>query len=138
MAQAKHNLMPAPRQGNKVSRRGLLAAAPAFGFAGLIGAGAVPAIAATETPVMAMFREWQRLYEIERQVHEASETGSDDSTRAATDALIAIERQLIALPVQGPQDVLVKIAAVSCYGAFADALDQGEEVWAEVREMIAA
>ena len=58
--------------------------------------------------------------------------------RQSRDTAYGIERQLIALPVQGPQDVLVKIAAVSCYGAFADALDQGEEVWAEVREMIAA
>ena len=57
MAQAKHTPMPAADQGNTVSRRSFLAAAPALAVAG-----AGPAPAATETPVMALFREWTALW----------------------------------------------------------------------------
>ena len=53
MAQAKHNRAPA-----QINRRNILAAAPAFGLAGLM-AGAVPVAAQAETPVMRAYREWK-------------------------------------------------------------------------------
>lgn len=122
------------------NRRHLLSGIPAFGFGALIAAGATPvqvAAAPTETPVRKLFREWQRLYEIEKQVHEASPTGSDADTRAATEALMAIEKQMMEIPSTGAEDWMFKMSAISCFGIFPPE-SEDDPIWVEARALVAA
>lgn len=119
-----------------MNRRKLLTAAPAFGFAGLL-AGAVPAIADTETPVMRMFREWQPLSAW------LNGPDSNDVPEAEFDRIngerIDLENRIMDVPAQGPGDVLAKMLARTNYGED-EMLDSKHlpQVWAEARQMLAA
>lgn len=87
------------------------------------------------TPVMALFRAWQRLYDLEKQTHEASPTGSDASTRISTEALMVVEAQMIETPATGPEDWMAKMVATTCYGVFPHE-DEDHPVWQEARQLL--
>lgn len=122
-----HTSFHAPRQENTVSRRALLKAAPAFA---ILPAAAIPAQAATETPVMRLFREWRPLA--------AWLNGPDGAAAPEAEfnrvnlARLDLEDRMVAVPAQNAEDVLIKIATYTHFG-------EGEvptQVWPEVRAMI--
>lgn len=120
-----------------MNRRGLLTAAPAFGFAGLLAAGAVPAIAETETPVMRMFREWQPLA---AWLNGSKGQGAPEALlNRVNDQRIDLEDQMMEEPAQSAADVLAKMTARTHFGE--DEMMSAQhlpQVWAEARQMIAA
>lgn len=106
-------------------------------FAGAQAAGAVPAIAGTETPVMALFREWQSAAEWLN--------GPDGDALSEPDYLCAfaaldnLQHCIMAEPAQGPADVLAKMLAWTHFGE-TDLLTKAHmpDLWAEARQMAAA
>lgn len=93
-----------------MKRREILTIAPAAGVAAMM-AGAIPAQADKETPVMALFREWQAATD------RLEDLPYDD--HAFDVALIArreIEMKLIETPAQGAVDVLAKVCAWTRFG----------------------
>lgn len=134
MAKHCHTRLCAPRQGNTVSRRTLLSAAPAFAI--LPAVAVFPALAATETPILAMFREWVPM--------SAWLNGPDGQEAPAAQfdrvnaARIALEDRMMAEPAQGPMDVLAKMLARTHYGE--DDLMSAAllpQVWSEARAVVA-
>lgn len=117
---------------NFTTRRALLKAAPALALVG-----AVPAAASTDTPVMAMFREWKR---ISAEMHAAYAAKDDDAGDRACDARWAHEQILIHEPSQCEQDLLLKIIAWTDAGE--TDLEVGNPhlstVWSEMRALIGA
>ena len=115
-----------------MSRRALLKAAPTLA---LVGAGT--AAAETETPVTALFREWQRINE---EVHAAYAAEDDEAGERAQDARWACEQILMHKPSLCERDVLLKIAAWTDTGE--TDLEVGNPhlatVWAELRAMFGA
>lgn len=132
MAKAKHNLMPGETQ---VSRRTLMAAAPAAGIATLI-AGAVPGQAMAETPVMRAYREWR---EFSNYVNGPATKGfSDDAIEALADRLTAFVGRVIAAPSQCDLDLVLKfLTAVEDYQLFYG-LEPLEGLEAEARALVGA
>lgn len=120
-----------------MNRRCLLTAVPAVGFVGLIGASAVPAVAATETPVMAMFREWQPIAAwLNGPEGQAASTEDFDHVN---DQRIDLEDRMMNEPARSAADVLAKMTARTHFGE--DEMGSAAhlpQVWAEAREMIAA
>ncbi len=132
MAKAKHSGLPADSQ---VTRRNILRAAPAVGFAALV-AGSVPAEAA-ETPVAALFREWQEAKAAEDAAFAASATGDCEACNSAYAAVREIEDGLMALPMRSSHDFFLKVAAWTNFGAcdlFSN--DHEPEFWAEARALV--
>lgn len=129
MASAKSNRAPA-----QINRRNLLSAAPAAGLAGLM-AGAVPAVAAADhdTPVAALFRQWEQV--------RADKNGemSDDDYDVLLYRQIDIEDRIIRTPAKNSADWIMKVMAYSCLGesAITDR-DDNPDLWAEARALIAA
>lgn len=98
MALVKHK----PARG-KFNRRALLAALPAA-----LAVGAVPTIAAIETPVIQAYRE----YLAHTKWIEDSDL-EEDAVDAATDESERLLRRMIDTPAQGPADTAVKFLAVT-------------------------
>lgn len=114
-----------------MNRRQLIASAPA-----VLAVGAVPAVAG-ETEIEMLFAEWQRLFKIEKAVYNASPTGGDDDTKAATDSLLAVENAIIEIPAKSARDWMLKSIAVSCFGVF-PVESEDHPLWSEARALIAA
>ena len=115
-----------------MDRRNFLTAAPAAGMAAML-MGAVPVQASTETPIMAMFRQWQHFWD--KSIDEAF---SDEDRDAAVDEFCKISDDIWEMPIQSPQDWIAKAISYTSYGDFA-LKDQtrGPAFWADAREMIA-
>lgn len=114
-----------------MNRRDLLTAAPAA-----LVAGALPAAAATETPVMALFREWRS--------HNAWLNGpaTDGMPDEEFDSLCAddmemVERMLLE-PAHDVRDVCAKLIAVTDFGELISyaGLEGAERLPAEARALI--
>lgn len=119
------------------NRRHLLAGVPAFGFGALIAAGATPVAAATETPVMQMFREWQPLAAWLNSP-EGQAASAEDFDRA-NDQRITLEDRMMEEPARSAADVLAKMTARTNFGE--DEMESARahpQFWAEARKMMAA
>lgn len=118
-----------------MQRRDHLTAAPAFGFAGLLATGAVPAIAETETPVMRMFREWQPLA---AWLNGPEGQGAPEAAfNRANEQRIDLEGRMMEEPARSAADVLAKMTARTHFGE--DEMMSAAhlpQVWAEARQMI--
>ncbi len=95
---------------------------------------AVPAVAvaATETPVMALFREWTAAKVTEESAYNVC--CEDDE---AWQARFAVEKRLILAPCQTSHDWLLKITARSNYGdgSGPDSMES-PQLWAEARALV--
>ena len=121
------------------TRRALLKAAPALT---LVGAGTAQGMApntmpSTETPVMVLFREWER---INAEMLAAYAADDDQAGDRAHDARWAHEQILIHEPSRCDRDLLLKIVAWTAAGE--SDLECGNThlstVWAEMRALIGA
>lgn len=126
MAQAKSNRAPA-----QINRRRLLSAIPAVAV--LPAMAAVPASAKTETPMSALFREWEHIRSLKKAPM------SEDEYDALLDRQIALEDEMIITRAQNASDWAMKIMAYSCLGesGLPDHHDN-PALWAEARALIAA
>ena len=121
-------------------RRDILKAAPSALMASAVPAvatlaGVAPAVAVAETPVMALFREWECL---NAAVQAADAAGDDEAFERAIDDRWALEQVLIHEPSQRDQDVLLKIAAWTAGGETDLECENSHlsTVWSEVRALI--
>ena len=139
MAKAKYSGMSADSQ---VSRRNLLTAAPVAALTAALCAGDVAAAtgaALTETPVMAMFREWKKRTANEMRVYADDTTGDGDSPEclAATDAVKGIEHQMLAVPSVSAQDFVLKMLVLTGDGQWgAPSRYTAPQLWAEARALV--
>lgn len=118
-----------------ITRRTLMVAAPvAFAAPAL----AVPAPAASaDTPVMALFRQWQVAAQAEDDA--ADRDLADAEIDALSEARAGIERAMIAEPSQSAQDFICKVIAWTSYGVFAlKDREQFPALWAEADRLITA
>lgn len=132
MALIKYNHTPAAEQGNHVSRRAILA------LPAIVAGCALPASAATpqETPVMALFREWERLLAIALRDGCTEDGDADDRYWAP---VFETEDRMMATPSQGPLDWIAKALAKSNNGRVElDSRKYNPALWAEARDMLAA
>ncbi|MDO5370570.1 hypothetical protein [Paracoccus sp. (in: a-proteobacteria)] len=121
-----------------LSRRSLIASMPMLALAAVPKAQASGDLAfPAETPVAALFREWERINE---EVHAAYAADDDDAGDRAYAARWAHEQILIHEPSQCERDVLLKIAVWTDTGE--SDLEVGNPhlatVWAELRSMFGA
>lgn len=111
-----------------LSRRRLLAAAPALALAG-----AIPAAAEADTPISALFREWAT-------IHNVANLGqaTDAEIEAASDRMLELDREMMHLPSLNATDLLMKIAAFTAWGDF-DISDcsyaKADIIWNEMRAL---
>ncbi|SIT75316.1 hypothetical protein [Pontibaca methylaminivorans] len=87
-----------------MNRRTFLAAAPAAAAGGVLPASAEP-----ETPVMKLFREWQRL-------ESAAHAAEGDEYERLHDLRWENEKRMIREPSRSALDVLLKITAWTGFG----------------------
>lgn len=120
-----------------MKRRALLTALPAVAAAGIpavadeVNAAVSEALAAAETPVAAMFREWQvTMADLEQ---EDGDTPSPE-WRAVSDHLNAIEARMFAEPVTGWADMAMKLCIATGFGVWD--MNQEAELWAEARALV--
>ena len=115
-----------------MNRRAFLAAAPAVALAG-------PVAAETETPVAALFREWERHHAAVRAADAARDYVAEDQ---AFDDRWAVEQVLIHAPSQCERDVLLKILAWTAYGETELEAERNSShlstLWAEARALVSA
>lgn len=105
---------------DRLTRRGLIAAAPATGVAMVATpfAHAMPA-QGSETEILRLFREWRAYFEWAE--GPATDGMDAEAFDAALDGLREIEDRMFALPCQNPMDVLAKLMAFTHDGdEFAD------------------
>lgn len=124
-----------PHNGNGVSRRNLLRAAPAAGLAAMM-AGAIPVAASAShvTPVMAAYAEWQAY--AEWMEGSATDGMTDEQFDPICDHRRKIEMALYKTPSQNATDTLAKFAAFTMNGRdFAD--DDGTGSGLIMAEMMA-
>lgn len=100
-----------------------------------MGAGAVPAIADTESEVSRLFRQWVVLDAAEAQSYAKDDEAGQDE---ATERKMAIERQMQDAPKTSPADVALALAACTDFGQFELGWERGAELRTSVREMLAA
>lgn len=116
-----------------LSRRSLLAVAPAVALAG-----AVPAVAARpgETPVIARFRRWESYH---RWLNGPGTDGMPDEEFAdACEAGSRMVREILELPSEDACDVLAKVMAVTEWGGelFLSAHGDCTLIGAEARDLL--
>lgn len=92
-----------------------------------------------ETPVMVLFREWQKVNAEEKRLH--AELPNDEEGDAAVEAMSELEgeitHEIIAMPVQSPMDFVMKIAAWTDFGVVGTPdVEHSPELWAEARTLI--
>lgn len=91
-----------------------------------------------ETPVAALFREWQVAFEAEKVAFSDSDTGECAMCQAATEQRMAVEKRLMAAPCNEAGDWALKVMAWTCFGDFSisDSHD-GHDLWDEARALVA-
>lgn len=116
---------------NQVSRRHLLGATPAI-LAGL----AVPAVAESETPIIAKFREWERFWNYlntDEAVASLTDEEFDDACQRRRD----MECEIVAMPARDARDFLAKVLAETANGDHElPPFDRAPEFWAEARSFL--
>lgn len=120
-----------------VKRGCLLTAAPALCFTGVVGSGAVPAMASpAQTPAAAMHREITWAQELLNQPHNGL---TDAEADALCDRMIELANDIAYLPSAGPMDVLLKIAGHTVNGDHElRGVAAGERIWSELVGVVAA
>ncbi len=123
---------------NTVSRRTLLRAAPAVGFAAIV-AGSVPVEAATETPIMALYRRYMKINEAWRAYIYTPADGDDEDE--AVHRLFhrhrdEVEDQIMSLPSQTAQDMAAKALVSHCHGDMTCLHYETDPFWAEARALV--
>lgn len=85
----------------------------------------------SETPIAALFREWQRLTD-------AAEDRSltDDECDAMCDLRSEVERQMNAIPARDAMDVLMKVAAFTEFGVYGIDGTPFVDCWAEMHDLV--
>lgn len=130
MAQAKHTLMPAGDQGNTVTRRALITAAPVIALAAVLASGAEPE--ETQTPVMALYREWERLLSDAERYGVTGDDMADDRYWAD---VYDVEDRIFATPATDRGDMMIKICVATGFGQWG--INHGKQIWAEARALVA-
>lgn len=103
-----------------------------LGAAALPVVAALPAQASDDTPIMALFREWQRLDdEIER-----PERIEDDDIAALNDRKMEIETKMCAQPSLTGHDLAAKIIAVTDGDDFEISGPNADALWAEINGLV--
>ncbi|RWR08502.1 hypothetical protein [Paenirhodobacter populi] len=128
MAKAKYSGVSADSQ---VSRRNLLTAALAAPLA------AVPAVAVaeTETPVMALFREWTEAKAAENAI--VASTDDEAVHDKAWNDRFAVELRLMKEPAQNALDWALKICAWSNFGdGVCQDRFENPALWIEARALV--
>lgn len=117
-----------------IARRAVLKGAPAALVAALT-AGDVNAactIAMAETPIMALFREWQAAWDASM-VYDLT----DAEREVHVDEQLRIEELIVALPALNAADFVAKVTTASSYGGFGLPYFLDEpEFWAEARAVL--
>lgn len=109
-----------------IARRALLIGLPLAG-----SALAVPLAvkAATETPVLLLFREWEAMNaQMDTLVGEAADSMLEN--------ILAVERRLRCTPCTGVADFAAKVAAFTFWGGACLDEEDAPEIWAEARAML--
>lgn len=115
-------------------RRDLLKAAPALA---LVGAAPEVASAHSDTPVMALFREWKAAQDAEDAAY--ADSLSDEETGRFGDIRATAEKRLMDQPCQTATDFICKVIAHTAFGVFClPDPDDRPEFWAEARVLIGA
>lgn len=110
-----------------MNRRDMMKAAPVALCAATVSTAAFTA----ETPIMALFREWQHL-----EAYSRSPDLSDNELEAATEKALALEDLMMDLPSQTMQDMAAKICAFTSFGVFALTDGVAPEFWAEAHLLL--
>lgn len=114
-----------------MNRRSFIAAAPAVALAG-------PVAAEAETPVAALFREWQR-HDAAIRAYDAA--GDHEAEDQAYDDRWEIEQVLIHAPSRCERDLLLKIMAWTGCGETDLEAERNSShlstLWAEARALVA-
>lgn len=113
-----------------MKRRQLLKLAPV-----VLAAGAVPvaAVAAEETPVMKLFREWEAAM---ADMDARKETISDADWVALDCHIDGLEEKIMDEPAQNGRDFIAKIVSWSHGGVFPLPKDPSDAFWAEARALV--
>ena len=132
MADTCHNTPGLPAQ---TTRRNLLKAVPAI--AALPVVAAVPALADTETPVMRLFREWEK-----HRAYINSPEGlalPQPEFDTALDICHDLEVRMVNTPAQCAQDFIAKFVSWTGEGDFeAPNPNDFPSFWAEARALVSA
>lgn len=127
MALAKD--IPTPTE---INRRTLLTAGAVTLVAPLAP---IAAQAATETPVAALFREWQAAREVEEAAYAANEDEAEGHKVWA--ARVEVENRMLATPSQTHADWMLKVCAYSAFGeSGAPDIMELPQLWAEARALV--
>ena len=111
-----------------MNRRQLIAAAPAIMAFPMASSGQA------ETPIMALFREWQRLHDYLN--YGAGCSLPEAEHEVGCNELTAIEDRIEAYPAQNAQDIIAKLLSWSSYGDFD--ISTNEAFWEEARTFVEA
>ncbi len=123
----------------QINRRTLLTAAPIAALSSALLAGDVNAavaqvLAESDTPVMRLFREWERLIETALRDGCTDDGNADD---AYWDPVFDIEGRIMVTPSQDARDWIAKALAKSNSGRVElDSSKYNPELWAEARAMV--
>lgn len=132
MAHTKDNTPP-----KRFNRRRLITTGPfAAAVAAAVASGAVAMpVAAEETPIMRLYREWSAIYEYLN--GEGSDLPTEEFTVEA-DRRIAMEDAVLSMPVQGLADFAAKVLMASNHGDHdLPGPDYCPQLWAEARALVA-
>lgn len=116
-----------------MNRRDLIKAAPS---AALFGALPAVALAASETPIMSLYRQWK---EIHVQLNDDDLGLSEGAWQDLHAETWDICDRIMKLPANGGAEVLVKMMVYTCdgdHGLPEQDAPEGQQFWAEAREMI--
>lgn len=114
-----------------MNRRDLLKSLPAAAV--LPAVVSVPATAATETPVMAAFREWHAFNAIMN--GEEGRLMAEDDFNAGCQKLDNMNCRVMELPAQNAQDIVAKVISWTDSGGFELPRDD-HPFWNEARAML--
>lgn len=110
-----------------MNRRQIISAAPAASLIGFI-----PAVAAAdETPVMALFRQWQTVHDFAN-----CEDTPNDVHNAACRELTKLEGLIAGTPSRNSTDVLMKFCSLTEFGGFTLSSQVSDDIWDEARTFI--
>ena len=90
-----------------------------------------------ETPVEALFREWEYAHNVEVISFRESDTGECEMCEKATDRRMAVEMRLMGTPCENRGDWALKVMAWTCFGDFEiNDHDGRHDLWAEARALV--
>lgn len=117
-----------------MNRRSILTAALSAPAVAL--AGSLPVVAALETPVMALFREWEAAQAAEDDAH--IRNLPDDEIEVFSQQRREIEQRVMAAPCQTGGDFVLKVIACTAFGGFCLPCEsEAPAFWAEARALVA-